>query len=336
MGCCAMPPKNAIRQHHTFAFQYQSKLADKNNSNQPATRQKGRAMSQIRIVTDSGSDISPEAAAEHQVAVVPLKVRFGTEEYTDHQDITVEQFYEKMQDSAELPATAAPSQGTFEETFRSLAAEGATDIICVNMSYKLSATGQAAVGAAGAVADAVNVHTLDSNMVSVGLGNIAIEAAKAAAAGRTLEEVKSLAEDLIARTKLFGVLNTLENLARGGRIGRARAMLGSALSIKPIVEVADGEVEEAAKPRTRRRAFLWIRDQMLRDREEAGGISHLAVGHGIADDFEDFCALLSEEFDTSEMLTGMVGPIIGTHAGPGIIGMSYATGGPSEFAVSRA
>ena len=327
-----MSPKNAIRQHHKC--RHQSKLADKNNSNQPATRQKGRAMSQIRIVTDSGSDISPEAAAEHQVAVVPLKVRFGTEEYTDHQDITVEQFYQKMQDSAELPATAAPSQGTFEETFRSLAAEGATDIICVNMSYKLSATGQAAVGAAGAVADAVNVHALDSNMVSVGLGNIAIEAAKAATAGRTLEEVKSLAEDLIARTKLFGVLNTLENLARGGRIGRARAMLGSALSIKPIVEVADGEVEEAAKPRTRRRAFLWIRDQMLRDREEAGGISHLAVGHGIADDFEDFCALLSEEFDTSEMLTGMVGPIIGTHAGPGIIGMSYATGGPSEFAVA--
>ena len=319
----------------TFAYQHQAKFADKSNSKQPRHPTERHAMSQIRIVTDSGSDISPDAAAEHQVAVVPLKVRFGTEEYTDHQDITVEQFYEKMQASAELPATAAPSQGTFEETFRSLAAEGATDIICVNMSYKLSATGQAAVGAAGAVADSVNVHTLDSNMVSVGLGSIAIEAARAAAAGRTLEEVKSLAEDLIARTKLFGVLNTLENLARGGRIGRARAMLGSALSIKPIVEVADGEVEEAAKPRTRRRAFLWIRDQLLKDREEAGGISHLAVGHGIAEDFEDFCALLSEEFDTSEMHKSMVGPIIGTHAGPGIIGMSYVAGPAGKFAAGR-
>lgn len=292
-------------------------------------------MSQIRIVTDSGSDISPDVAAEHQIAVIPLKVRFSTEEYTDHEDITVEQFYEMMQSSAELPATAAPSQGTFEETFRSLASQGATDIICVNMSYKLSATGQAAVGAAAAVADAVNVHALDSNMVSVGLGRIAIEAARAADAGRPLEEVKSLAEDLIARTKLFGVLNTLENLAKGGRIGRARAMLGSALSIKPIVEVASGEVEEAAKPRTRRRAFLWIRDQMLKDQEKAGGISHLAVGHGIAEDYEDFCALLSEEFDTSEMHQSMVGPIIGTHAGPGIIGMSYAAGPTSEFAVPR-
>ena len=292
-------------------------------------------MSQIRIVTDSGSDISPDVAAEHQIAVIPLKVRFGTEEYTDHEDITVEQFYEMMQSNAELPATAAPSQGTFEETFRSLASQGATDIVCVNMSYKLSATGQAAVGAAGAVADAVNVHTLDSNMVSVGLGSIAIEAARAANAGRPLEEVKTLAEDLIGRTKLFGVLNTLENLAKGGRIGRARAMLGSALSIKPIVEVIGGEVEEAAKPRTRRRAFLWIRDQMLSDQNESGSISHLAVGHGIAKDFEDFCALLSEEFDTSEMHQSMVGPIIGTHAGPGIIGMSYATGPTSEFAVPR-
>ena len=293
-------------------------------------------MSQIRIVTDSGSDISPDMAAEHQVTVVPLKVRFGTEEYTDHKDITIEEFYQKMRASAELPATAAPSQGTFEETFRTLASQGATDIICLNMSYKLSATGQAAVGAAAAVADAVNVHTFDSNTVSAGLGNIAVHAARAASAGRTLEQTKLLTEDLIGRVKLFGVLNTLDNLSKGGRIGRARAMLGSALSIKPIVEVADGEVKEAAKPRTRRRAFLWMRDQLLRDRDEAGGISHLAVGHGIAEDFEDFCALLSEEFDTSEMLTGMVGPIIGTHAGPGIIGMSYVAGGPSEFSASQA
>lgn len=290
-------------------------------------------MNQIRIVTDSGSDISPDVAAENQITVVPLKVRFATEEYTDHKDITVEQFYEMMQANAELPATAAPSQGTFEETFRSLASEGATDIICVNMSYKLSATGQAAVGAAGAVADTVNVHTFDTNMVSVGLGTIATEAARAASAGRTLEEVRSLTEDLVARTKLFGVLNTLENLSKGGRIGRARAMLGSALSIKPIVEVRNGEVEEAAKPRTRRRAFLWIRDQMLRDREQAGDISHLAVGHGVAEDFEDFCAVLSDEFDISGK--HMVGPIIGTHAGPGIIGLSYVTGPPNEFAVPR-
>lgn len=290
-------------------------------------------MSQIRIVTDSGSDISPDVAAEHQIAIIPLKVRFGTQEFTDHKDITVEQFYEMMQSNAELPATAAPSQGTFEETFRNLASEGATDIICVNMSYKLSATGQAAVGATGAIADTVNVHTFDSNTVSVGLGSIAVEAAKAANAGRSLEEVKMLTEDLIARTKLFGVLNTLENLAKGGRLGRAKAMLGSVLSIKPIVEVAGGEVEEAAKPRTRRRAFQWIRDQLLNDQRKSGGISHLAVGHGLAEDFEGFCTLLSKEFDTSEIHISMVGPIIGTHAGPGIIGISYVTGPPSKYAV---
>ena len=330
-----MPLKNAIHQHLNFAYQHQSKLANKNNSNQPATPQKGRAMSQVRIVTDSGSDISPDLAEEYQVTVVPLKVRFGTEEYTDHKDITVEQFYQKMQDSADLPATAAPSQGTFEETFRTLASQGATDILCINMSYKLSATGQAAVGAAAAVADAVNVQTFDSNTVSAGLGSIAVEAARAASAGHTAEETKLLTEDLIARVKLFGVLNTLENLAKGGRIGRARAMLGSALSIKPIVEVANGEVIEAAKPRTRRRAFLWIRDQLLRDRDEAGGISHLIAGHGTAEDFEEFCDLLSEDLDTSKMLTGTVGPIIGTHAGPGVIGMSYVPGEPSEFSASR-
>lgn len=285
-------------------------------------------MSQIRIVTDSGCDLMQELVDKHAISVVPLKVRFGTEEFTDGVDITNEEFYQKMASSSELPSTAAPSQGNFEETFRQLQQEGATDIICVNMSYQLSATGQAAVAAAEAVRQepgAPNIHTYDTTNVSGGLGTVALEAAKAANNGKPVEEVKALVADLIVRIRLFGVLDTLENLQKGGRIGKARAMMGSALSIKPIVEIR-GEVKEAHKPRTRKRAFQWMRTHLLQEQERAGGISLLALGHGFASDFDDFCDLMAEDFDISGSHSAIVGPTIAAHAGPGVIGMSYVLG----------
>ncbi len=201
--------------------------------------------------------------------------------------------------------------------------------MCINMSYLLSATGQVAVAAAEAVrqeSDAVNIYNFDSTNVSCGLGTIALEAARAADRGKSIEDVNALVEDLIVRTRLYGVLDTLENLQKGGRIGKARAMLGSALSIKPIVEVR-GEVEEAHKPRTRKRAFQWMHNKLLEERQEAGEVSLLALGHGFAQDFDDFCAVIGQDFELVDMHSNIVGPTIGTHAGPGIIGMSYVVGG---------
>lgn len=285
-------------------------------------------MNQIRIVTDSGCDLEQELVDEYDISVVPLKVRFGTEEFTDRVDITNEEFYQRMASSSQLPSTAAPSQGMFEEAFRQLQQEGATDIICVNMSYLLSATGQAAVAAAEAVrqeAGAANIHTYDTTNVSCGLGTIALEAARAANRGKSVEEVKALVADLIEGTRLFGVLDTLDNLHKGGRIGKARALMGSALSIKPIVEIR-GEVKEAHKPRTRKRAFQWMRNHLLQEREKSGGVSLLALGHGFASDFDDFCELMAEDFDLSDSHSAIVGPTIATHAGPGVIGMSYVVG----------
>lgn len=285
---------------------------------------------QIRILTDSGCDIEHSLRERHNIEVVPLKIRFGTTEYEDGVTISIEEFYEMMASSSELPATAAPSQGAFEEAFRKQAAQGAKDIVCVNLSYQLSATGQAAVAAAEAVREEVRVHTFDSATVSCGLGTIVLEAARAVENGRSVEEVKSLVDDLTQRTRLFGVMDTLENLQKGGRIGRASALLGSALSIKPILEIKNGEVLEFQKPRTRKRAFGLLLEQLKKDRQEFGEISLLALGHGFADDFEAFRAVMEAEFPVTEATH--VGATIGTHAGPGLIGMSYVVGAANPLA----
>ena len=293
-------------------------------------------MTQIRIVTDSGSDFDLELAAQHNISVVPLKIRFGTEEFLDNIDLSSQSFYEKLAASDDLPATAAPSQGDFETVFRQLRDEGATDIFCVNLSYQLSATGQSAVAAAEAVqqeSGGVTVHTFDSTNLSASLSSIAIAAAQAAEQGQSVAEVTELITSLSQRCRLFGVLGTLEYLQKGGRIGKVQSMLGSALAIKPIVEVR-GEVHEAHKARTRRRAFHWMRDHLLAERDQAGGISLLTLAHGFADDFDEFRSVIAQDFDLNDRYVSAVGPTIATHAGPGVVAMSYmvgpdAPGGPS-------
>ena len=298
-------------------------------------------MTQIRIVTDSGSDFDLELAARHNITVVPLKIRFGTEEFIDNIDLTSQDFYDKLGSSDELPATAAPSQGDFETVFRQLREEGATDIFCINLSYQLSATGQSAVaaaeavqresGGAGASSDnasgngGVAIHTFDSTNLSASLSSIAIAAAQAAEQGKSVAEVTDLINSLSQRCRLFGVLGTLEYLQKGGRIGKVQSMLGSALSIKPIVEVR-GEVHEAHKARTRRRAFQWMRDHLLAERDQAGGISLLTLAHGFADDFDEFRSLIAQDFDLGDRHVSAVGPTIATHAGPGVVAMSYMLG----------
>ena len=228
-----------------------------------------------------------------------------------------------MSAAEELPTTAAPSPGHFEEAFRALAADGATGIVCVNLSYELSATGPAAVTAAKSVSDLIDVRCVDSRSLTSGLGSIVLEAAAAAADGRSLDDIEALCADMAERTRMFGAIDTMENLRKGGRVGGAKAMVGSMLSIKPIVDVSSGRVEEAARTRTRRRSFAWLRDRILADEP----VTHLCVGHGAAEDMDDFLALLGESIDLERVRTGWIGPVIGTHAGQGVIGVTYVVAG---------
>ena len=190
----------------------------------------------VRIVTDSSCDLTDEEVARHGVEVVPLSIRFGEDEYEDRSELSVEDFYAKLASASVLPETAAPAPGKFEAAFRRHQQAGADAIVCINLSSELSATMQSAVNGAKAIPD-FTVQVVDSRTITSGLGTLVIEAAKAAEAGADADTVRKLVDDLIPRTRVFGALNTLDNLKKGGRIGGAQAMLGSMLSILSLIHI---------------------------------------------------------------------------------------------------
>ena len=177
---------------------------------------------------------------------------------------------------------------------------------------------QAAQVAAAAVSNDIAVQVIDSQSASMGLGNLCLTAARRAADGDSLESIVHEVVDRRDRTKLFATLDTLEFLKRGGRVGNARALLGTVLSIKPVVEVRGGIVEEAGKVRTRSKAL-----KLLAAKASEGKIEHLAVLDGNAPDVDELLTLLEPIFPRDDIITGVVGPVIGTHAGPRVIGVTY-------------
>ena len=190
----------------------------------------------------------------------------------------------------------------------------------VSLSGALSATLQSAELAARSVADLVPVRVVDSRSVSLGLGTIVLAAARRAAEGGSIDEVAELADDLAARTKVFGALDTLDNLKKGGRIGNAKAFLATALSIKPIIAVVDGVVEEAGKQRTRSKALRFLVDQVAAHGES---VRDLAVLHADCTDVDEFVDMLRPSF-AGDIVIGEIGPVIGTHAGRGTIGVAFS------------
>jgi len=272
----------------------------------------------VKIVTDSAADIPPEQAAAHDIRVVPLTIRFGDEEYVDGVDLTPEAFYEKMGQLDVLPATAAPSPGAFEAAFREAGADG-DPVVCINLSSELSATMQSAVTAAKAIGDDLDVTVLDSVSITAGLGMQVLAAAELAEQGGSVADITALVADMSARTHVFGALDTLENLKKGGRIGGAQAMLGSILSIKPIIDISTGVVTEAAKQRTRKKSMTWLRDKVL----ETPGVEVVAVCHGCSPDLEELQELIRPHFSEDQLSTWTIGPVIGAHGGPRMVGLVW-------------
>lgn len=276
-------------------------------------------MTGVRIVTDSSCDLSEAEASADGIIVVPLSIRFGDEEFIDREELSVDQFYSKMASTGLLPETAAPSPGRFEQAFRDAAATGATSIVCINLSGDLSATVQSARNAAQAVEGDIDVRVIDSRSVTGGLGTLVLAASAAARSGADADAVVALVDSLIPRTEIYGALDTLENLKKGGRIGAAKALLGSMLSVKPLIHIADGAVEEAGKQRTRKRALEWLRDTLYAQE----GVEDLAVLHSNAPDIDEFLDMISERFPRDSVRVGTIGAVVGTHGGPGLIGMCY-------------
>jgi DegV family protein with EDD domain len=265
----------------------------------------------VRIVTDSACDLPQYLVDELGIDIVPLTIRFGKEEFVDRRDLSIEEFWRRCASSPVLPETSAPSPGAFEEVFRAAAASGAEGV---------SATMQSARLAAEAVRDAVRVEVVDSRSVTVGLGMIVVAAARAARDGAPVDELVNLVTSMAERTHVWGALDTLDNLKKGGRIGGAKALLASVLSIKPIIEVRNGAVEEGGRQRTRARAWAFLVDKVRTQPR----VENLAVMHANVADIGQLVDQLRPLY-AGDIIVGQIGAVIGAHAGPGTVGVIFQT-----------
>jgi DegV family protein with EDD domain len=273
----------------------------------------------IRVVTDSACDLPDAVIAEHGIGLVPLRIRFGSDELVDRFELSTKEFWSRTATAETLPETSAPSVGAFHQTFERMGAEGASGVVCVNLSSKLSATIEAARQAADELSGTLPVRVVDSLSVTLGEGLLVMEAVRAAAGGGGVDEVAAAAEAAVAHIRVYGAIDTLENLKRGGRIGGAAALLGSMLSIKPVIEVRDGVVEQESRQRTRGRSLQYLAGRV----RAAGRLSRLAVFSGDAPDMDAFEGMLAGVEPEQELLRGDIGPVIGTHCGPGAIGVAW-------------
>jgi DegV family protein with EDD domain len=272
----------------------------------------------VRIVTDSACDLPQSVADELGIEIVPLTIRIDGKEYVDRRDLSVADFWAKCSASPTLPETAAPSPGQFEQTYRQLQADGAGSIVTISLSGALSATMQSAELAARSVSDQIRVTVLDSRSATLGLGAIVASCAQLAATGATHDDITSHALDLAGRTRVWGALDTLDNLKKGGRIGGAKALLASALAIKPIIEVRDGKVEQGGKQRTRSKALAFLVEKVA----AVNGLDSLYVLHADCRDVDQFVEMLRPHVD-GRIIVGDIGPVVGSHAGPGTIGVAF-------------
>jgi DegV family protein with EDD domain len=281
------------------------------------------AVMTVRIATDSTADIAPEQARELGITVVPLTVFFGDDAYLDGIELDHAGFYSKLQASKALPRTSQPSPAAFQEAYTRLIDEGADAILSVHLSSKLSGTYQSACTARDSLPEDVKkvpIDIIDSRNISLAMAVPLIRAAQEAREGKGLEEIKTHLLDTLARTRILAVLDTLEYVHRGGRIGGARALLGNMLSVKPIISLKDGEVVPVEQPRTRSKAYARIA-QLLQEMSPVEQVS-------LAESNEEVGQQLSEAI--KRVYSGYItiyklGAVLGTHTGPGTVAISVIT-----------
>ncbi|WP_433958473.1 DegV family protein [Cytobacillus horneckiae] len=278
-------------------------------------------MSKIKIVTDSTADLSSEIIEKFNITVVPLSIHINGQTYHDRVDITPREFIKLMKDSDELPKSSQPSAGVFVEKYDQLYDEGFEEILSIHMTGGMSGTVQSAESAAGMAKAKVSV--IDSRYISKALAFQVIEAAIMAEEGKPLDEIIQRVKDIQKNTKLYVVVDTLENLIKGGRIGKGKGLIGSLLNIKPIASLDDGVYTPVSKVRSHTQVVKYLAKQFV---EDAKGKTIKSVGITHANGLE-----LANKLKLSiEELTGFLHvtvedttPIISTHTGPGAIGFCY-------------
>ncbi len=278
-------------------------------------------MASIQVVTDSACDLSTTTTEEHDVRVVPLTIRFGAEELVDRDELSGKEFWDRVVTGPDMPATAAPSPGAFQQAFLDAAEAGSSGVVCATISSGLSATYQSACTAAEAVSGRIAVRVVDTQSVTGGQGLLALAAADMASSGVALDDIAAALEEMKTRTHVYGVVDSLDYLRRGGRIGGAAKLVGSLLSIKPVIEVREGVVEVESKQRTRSRSLQYLANKAI----EAGPLERLAATSGIAPDFDQVVDLLRQAQPDHELVIADLGPVVGSHTGPGSVGVCFIT-----------
>ena len=283
-------------------------------------------MAGIRIVTDSTADLPSGLVQEFNITVVPLIVRFGSEVLHEGTEITNAQFYHRLTVDPDHPSTSQPSPGEFITAYQSIS-ESADDIISIHITSELSGTYDSATRAGASDEVTVPVHVVDSRSSSIALGSLVVLAAKRARDGVAVPEILAELNGWIARSRTCFLLDTLEYLRRGGRIGAGRAFLGSLLRVKPVFHIVNGVVEPLDRARSPRKAA----DRILRYLHEEAGDGRLAyVGILRATDRELADLLqtrIEAEFEVGRWFHTQIGAVLGTHLGPGAVGIAFPARG---------
>src|SRR5579862_5378772 len=277
-------------------------------------------MTAVHLVCDSTADLDPAFRAAHTVRVVPLKVIFGDQTFNDGVDISAEAFYKRLAAPGPFPRTSQPTPGEFEAVFRELGADGGA-IVCTTISADLSGTYASATQARAALPD-LDIRVIDTRSVAVGHYAAVREAVRVIEAGGDADKVVAAVAAVGSTDRVLFTVETLEFLRRGGRIGGARAMLGSMLDIKPILEIREGIIEPVGRVRTYPRALDRVVDECKRAAEAWGGVE-LVIAHA---DRPKIAAELVERMRplvTGEPSLTVVGPVVGCHSGPGAIGVGF-------------
>ena len=277
----------------------------------------------VRIVTDSTSDIPPHVAQQLGIRVVPLCVVFGEEALKEGVEISHDLFYERLTRVKQLPTTSAPSVGDFLDVYREVLKE-TDEIVSVHLSSKLSATYSNATQAAAILADeGARVDVIDSQTISLGMMFMCSAAARAGAEGASVDEIRELMDKMIPRISVYVILDTLEYVRRGGRIGRARAFLGTVLRVKPILSIHDGEVHPEERVRTRSLAL----DRLFQMATSLPNIERIGIAYSTnAAEAEEMKRRIREALDGVDVAIARLGPVIGVHGGPGVLGIGILQG----------
>ncbi len=273
----------------------------------------------VKIVTDSSADVPAQLVQKLGITVVPLYLRFGEEVYRDRVDISEDEFYQRLEHDPVHPSTTQPTPQDFINVYQELSKE-ADGIVSIHISSKLSGTCNSALQARDMIEKGCPIEVVDSQSVSMGVGLISIAAATAAKAGKGLQEVLAEARQAIPNIYLLGLLDTLEYLYRGGRIGKATQLLGSILNLKPLLKLQEGEVVPAGRARTRSKGI----DRLFDFAKNAANIEDLSVVYNTTpDEAQSLAERIGSVFAKEKIRIATIGPMLGVHFGPDALVVAF-------------